>query len=529
VAFQACLLATEIFVGIYWFDDHTDAHKVYIWRFRVSSRASSGEIPQKKTAFPKLDHLTKRFHGQVVKQYKRRSKPNRRLNETATMKIHSSVLTSICLLQVGSIAALMQEGNLRQAKKEKDTAANYPLPVTKMQNQYHVHTAEERRRTVQQRTLPSLEASAATTTSHNENSERHLQNYDGSYGDCSEDYIYVNVEVLADWYANETTWQVTRDSDGMIIQSGYGLMSSQYYTSSFCLPKNCYTFTINDSKGDGICCDYGLGKYNVTTGTYDAVNYMYNMDTVVISGGQFGASESAQFGGECQPLPDYPKTKCVNLTVSMTTGEDPWNTWFSLYDLNSMTPGSNFWTDYAELPNSEYTFTKCIDPGTCYEFGMTSYVLDGSNATDITVTYDGAAVDFVPGENNLFSALIGGACAGRPPCVDLTFSLYTEDTEYDLQISLNDYVGGSYQSFYDGEEQLYEFTKCVDPLRCYEVTVWACYNDTSGGSYCSTSLSEFEDVLTYNGTTMPTNFSYTPYYYVGEACSKFGYNNNNYW
>jgi hypothetical protein len=431
---------------------------------------------------------------------------------------------------------------LRHAKEEKDTTADFPN-TQKLESHPLAHAPEGRHRLVQQRALPSLQQDPAETTSRQVgDSERHLQYYGGSsyyYGDCSGDNIYVNVEVLADWYANETTWQVTRDSDGKIIQSGYGLMNGQYYSSSFCLPKNCYTFTIYDEEGDGICCDYGLGKYNVTTGTYSQLDGSYVIDTVVLAGGQFGASESAQFGGECQPLPDITKTKCVNLTVSWTTGNDPWDRYFSLYDLNTMTPGSNFWTDYADLPNTEYTFTKCIDPSTCYELGMTRYVYEPPNATDdgttsfdasdVTVTYDGTVVEWTPGENNYFSALVGGACAGRPMCVPLTFSLYTEDTEYELQVSLYDYIGGSYFSIYDQKEQLYEFTKCVDPLRCYDLSIMACQSDDFGGTFCTSSLTEFEDVLTYNGTTLPTNFSYYSSYYIGEGCSKFGYSNNNYW
>ena len=37
------------------------------------------------------------------------------------------------------------------------------------------------------------------------------------------------------------------------------------YVWNICVPDtNCYSFKIYDSFGDGICCAYGSGSYNVT-------------------------------------------------------------------------------------------------------------------------------------------------------------------------------------------------------------------------------------------------------------------------
>ena len=59
--------------------------------------------------------------------------------------------------------------------------------------------------------------------------------------------------------------------------------------SSHGLPNECYTFTIYDSYGDGICCSYGNGGYSVT----DASNY------TLASGGyttaSFSDEESTEF------------------------------------------------------------------------------------------------------------------------------------------------------------------------------------------------------------------------------------------
>ncbi|NNE25355.1 MAG: T9SS type A sorting domain-containing protein [Saprospiraceae bacterium] len=54
---------------------------------------------------------------------------------------------------------------------------------------------------------------------------------------------------------------------------------------TFCLIDGCYDFTINDSYGDGICCAYGNGSYNLVDGS----------NNTLASGGQFGASETTNF------------------------------------------------------------------------------------------------------------------------------------------------------------------------------------------------------------------------------------------
>jgi hypothetical protein len=354
-------------------------------------------------------------------------------------------------------------------------------------------------------------------------SNRNLQYYGGYYyGDqvCTEDEILVSVELLTDWYAKETYWEIVRDVDDMIFLAGFGLTNSQAHYNSICLPKNCYTFKIYDSKGDGICCDYGLGKVSVQIGTGST------LEDTIFTESDFGYNASVSFGGECSPIPDYPKTKCVNLTYTMTpTGEYPY-VYLTLYDLNSKQMGINYWGDvYFDLPNATNTATKCIDPTTCYEVRVDDYSLElNGEMAESTLTYNGNPVELSPETNHSFVALVGD-CAGRPPCVDLSVSLTNFSSG--LEISFADLVTGS-PWYFSHEGPLYELTKCVDPLRCYEIMLWECYRGDDGSSSCSSVSSEDAVVVTYNGTTMPTNFSYYSSYYVGDGCNKLGYGNTYY-
>ncbi len=89
-----------------------------------------------------------------------------------------------------------------------------------------------------------------------------------------------------DDYPQETSWQIT-DSNNQVIASG-GTYGSQpdgsTLTITECLDAGTYTFTLNDSYGDGICCGYGNGSYSLVS-----------EGTTIASGGAFGSSETTTF------------------------------------------------------------------------------------------------------------------------------------------------------------------------------------------------------------------------------------------
>jgi len=91
-----------------------------------------------------------------------------------------------------------------------------------------------------------------------------------------------------DNYPEETSW-VIKDNSGTTIASG-GTYASQADGSTLDvnvdLPNGCYSFTINDSYGDGMCCSYGNGSYTLT----DTTNF-----TTLATGGSFTSSETTSF------------------------------------------------------------------------------------------------------------------------------------------------------------------------------------------------------------------------------------------
>lgn len=87
-----------------------------------------------------------------------------------------------------------------------------------------------------------------------------------------------------DNYPSETTWNIKNSAGASLYSGGPYNSPNAIITVALCLPNGCYTFNIFDTYGDGICCSYGQGYYNVV------VN-----GTTVATGGQFTFSDTKSF------------------------------------------------------------------------------------------------------------------------------------------------------------------------------------------------------------------------------------------
>lgn len=96
---------------------------------------------------------------------------------------------------------------------------------------------------------------------------------------CTSSQSEVIVRIVPDNYPQETSWLLR-------TQAGDTLATGLANSDTLCVPNNtCLVFTIRDSYGDGICCTYGNGLYQVrVNGVLQA------------SGGQFGFQETKFIG-----------------------------------------------------------------------------------------------------------------------------------------------------------------------------------------------------------------------------------------
>lgn len=110
---------------------------------------------------------------------------------------------------------------------------------------------------------------------------------------CDENLVTITINL--DNYPEETSWTITADGGGTVASGGtYGSQPDGSTVSvDVSLADGCYTFTIFDSYGDGICCSYGNGSYVVAD----------DCGTLLASGGSFGSSEATSFCIGSGPVP----------------------------------------------------------------------------------------------------------------------------------------------------------------------------------------------------------------------------------
>jgi hypothetical protein len=133
--------------------------------------------------------------------------------------------------------------------------------------------------------------------------------FDGNpCGEDDDDYYFtvhcrpcqdtVTIEIMTDDYPLETTWALYESESGLVWAQGSCWEPRMLYTWHICVDQDlCYEWIIFDSYGDGICCDFGEGYYNV----YDPSGEL------LCTGGEFADRDSCYIGdciGACCVLAD---------------------------------------------------------------------------------------------------------------------------------------------------------------------------------------------------------------------------------
>jgi hypothetical protein len=226
------------------------------------------------------------------------------------------------------------------------------------------------------------------------------------------------LSLVTDNYGSETSWTL-KNSAGSQVASGSGYSSNNNYVVNECVANGCYDFTINDSYGDGICCNYGTGSYSLK----------FN-GNVVGSGGQFGQSETKNICTNASPTttpaPTTPAPTPAPTTPAPTPGGTCSTNTFVL-ELTTDNYGSETsWmlkkadgtlvsNGNGYSSNTNYNLPTCVDDG-CYEFSITDSYGDGIccsyGSGSYTLKLNGAEVgsggDFTSIETKSF-------CAGSTP------------------------------------------------------------------------------------------------------------------
>ncbi len=97
------------------------------------------------------------------------------------------------------------------------------------------------------------------------------------------------MRIKLDDYGSETSWELINNDNGNTVSTGGPYADGQGGTiksKTWNLPNGFYTIYIDDSYGDGICCDYGNGFAKILN---------ENNQIIAQSNGQFGYYDYLDF------------------------------------------------------------------------------------------------------------------------------------------------------------------------------------------------------------------------------------------
>lgn len=196
----------------------------------------------------------------------------------------------------------------------------------------------------------------------------------------------VTISITFDNYPEETSWSLTNDSGVTVASGSYSNSNADgsSVTETLCLVDDCYTFTINDSYGDGICCSYGNGSYSVT-----------GPSGIIKSGGSFTNSEATDFclgssaptcsdgiqngdetgidcgGSSCEPCAPI----CIDIKLRLRFDNYPEETSWEIRN-NDGTIVASGGTYGNQADGSVLNITGCLPAG-CYSLVMKDSYGDG--------------------------------------------------------------------------------------------------------------------------------------------------------
>lgn len=93
--------------------------------------------------------------------------------------------------------------------------------------------------------------------------------------------------IKPDEFGADISWRI-KDSKGQVIANGgnYPDFNTNTISEPICIPSGCYKLIMSDSYGDGICCDYGKGWYELRSS---------DGSVLLDSDGYYGYSETSSF------------------------------------------------------------------------------------------------------------------------------------------------------------------------------------------------------------------------------------------
>ena len=174
--------------------------------------------------------------------------------------------------------------------------------------------------------------------------------------------LHLQIVLTTDNNATQTSMDI-KNSNGTIVNSWTGFANNTTYSLYACLDSGCYTYTIYDTGGNGICCTNGNGHFHVT----DEAGH------VIADGGTFTSSSSKQF---CLGVPVSSAFTIVDNTICLgkpiTTSNTSLNAYTYQWSLTgpATQTSSNLTFNYTPVQPGTYTLTLIADNGGSYDTSL---------------------------------------------------------------------------------------------------------------------------------------------------------------
>eukprot|EP00538_Stauroneis_constricta_P000223 CAMPEP_0119550752 /NCGR_PEP_ID=MMETSP1352-20130426/4209_1 /TAXON_ID=265584 /ORGANISM="Stauroneis constricta, Strain CCMP1120" /LENGTH=1028 /DNA_ID=CAMNT_0007596701 /DNA_START=754 /DNA_END=3840 /DNA_ORIENTATION=+ len=385
----------------------------------------------------------------------------------------------------------------------------------------------------------------------------------GGDNQCSSNESLFELRLVTDNFGDETSWNINNGSGS--IRQGSGYENNKVYLIKECIPKNdCYTFVIDDTFGDGICCNEGIGSYTISLdGAFVAV------------GGEFTFSDSSgQFGAQCgvdpppvpvttnaptkapttmaptksptkAPTTDSDQTECNSsqqkIRIELNTDNFGEETNWKILDSSN---GAVLHQSTAAYPNAQSGIVeeRCIPKDGCFTFEINDTFGDGMCCNEGDGSYRALADGQVIAAGGNFGAQdtteFGNQCGGNPAACGpgqtefrllLQTDNFGDETSWTVKTAAgngNTVLSGS---AYPNNESVNE-KHCISNSECYEFMIVDSFGD---GMCCNEGDGSYN--VDWNGNTLRTggNFGSEESFLFG-ACParrrrgrRLGRNNNN--
>src|SRR6202008_4879495 len=247
-----------------------------------------------------------------------------------------------------------------------------------------------------------------------------------SFSQCGAGQALVSITLTTDNFPGETTWDL-KDINGNVLATNGTLTAATTTTTTVCVnSSSCLTFTIHDSYGDGICCAYGNGSYNV----------QYNGVTVA-GGTPFTTVQATTFNCSGQQCGVNQSLVSIILTTDNYPGETTWD----LKDNN----GNTLATNGPLTAATTTTYTLCVDSSSCLTFTIHDAFGDGIccayGTGSYTIKLDGVTQvtggQFTVVESTSFNCSPGMSCTSAFIADTMAYTAPFNSTWYSFTPSVN--------------------------------------------------------------------------------------------